>query len=247
MSRLHAEVVDVGKLDRRTRWAMCALLDQHFEGVTRAVFERDLEAKDHALLLRDGSGALRGFTTLAVTRHRVGGAALPVLHSGDTIVDRAHWGSLALPMAWIGAVRALRDRHGGRMVWLLICSGPRTYRFLPVFFRQYVPRATTGAPDLREGAQAALKDVLAAARYGDAYDAETGIVRLREPQRLRASIRDLPGVRRDRHVRLFEELNPGATEGDELVCLADLADTNLTRAGLRMVTGKRAQSRSQVS
>ncbi len=229
MTRLFAECVAVPELSRVDLWSMCALLDRNFEGVTRAGFERDLENKDHALLLRDEGGTLRGFTTLAITHHPA--RDLYVLHSGDTIVERSHWGSLSLASQWIGAVRALRDElQGKRLLWLLICSGPRTYRFLPVFFRRFVPHHT-GSPALARN----LLHELAHARYGDGFDHRTGLVHLTEPQRLRPEIRDLPGVRRDKHVDLFHTLNPNADEGDELACLADLSDDNLTRAGWRMV------------
>jgi hypothetical protein len=35
-------------------------------------------------------------------------------------------------------------------------------------------------------------------------------------------------------VAFFLEKNPGHGQGDELVCLAEVSPTNLTRAGLRL-------------
>ena len=39
----------------------------------------------------------------------------------------------------------------------------------------------------------------------------------------------------DPHVAFFLKRNPGHGDGDELVCLTELSDDNLTRAGRRMV------------
>jgi hypothetical protein len=114
-------------------------------------------------------------------------------------------------------------------LWLLITSGFRTYRFLPVFWRWFVPRHD-GAADC------GLRDRLAAARFGAGFDPATGIVRLAAPQRLRAGFREVPsGRERDPHTAFFLEANPGWAAGDELACLCELADDNLTPAGRRMV------------
>jgi hypothetical protein len=46
---------------------------------------------------------------------------------------------------------------------------------------------------------------------------------------------ELPSGRlADPHIAFFLERNPGWKEGDELVCLTEIAEENLTRAGRRM-------------
>jgi len=81
-------------------------------------------------------------------------------------------------------------------------------------------------------------DALAAALLGEEYDPATGIVRFREPARLRPHLRELSvGRLHDPHVAFFLERNPGHAEGDELVCLTEISTANLTRAGWRMVSG----------
>jgi hypothetical protein len=228
------------RLSAAERAAMWDLLDGHFLGVTRAVFERDLEAKDHAILLTGAGGALRGFTTLAAVPVRFEDEALTAVYSGDTIVDHGARGSFALAATWIGSIRRLRGELGGeRMVWLLICSSPRTYRFLPLFFRDYHPRAGGEAPPRRRR----LIDALARQRYAGAYDPASGIVRLDHPQPLRPELRPSAAGRGDEHDRCFFALNPGWRDGDELVCFTELDDANLTAAGRRMArAGERAES-----
>jgi hypothetical protein len=41
----------------------------------------------------------------------------------------------------------------------------------------------------------------------------------------------------DPHVACFAARNPGHARGDELACLCELTESNLTRAGRRMVFG----------
>jgi hypothetical protein len=55
---------------------------------------------------------------------------------------------------------------------------------------------------------------------------------------LKPHLAAVPDGRADNpHVRFFLERNPGHASGDELVCLTELSDANLTAAGVRMVRG----------
>ena len=231
-------MIERERLGATQREAMWALMDRHFLAVDRSVFERDLDGKDYAVLLTDGGG-LRGFTTFALVATRFAGEDLSVVYSGDTIVDLGARGSFALAATWIDSIRRLRAAAGGRrMVWLLICSSPRTYRFLPLFFRDFHPRAGT-IPSPR---QKRLIELLARRRYAGAFDAASGIVRLPNPQPLRPELVP-PGDGRDEHDRCFADCNPGYRQGDELVCFTELDDANLTLAGRRMLrAGERSRA-----
>ncbi|MFN7950657.1 MAG: hypothetical protein U0610_02945 [bacterium] len=215
------------------RSAMHGLLASYFEGVEARVFERDLAAKNWVILLEDETGALRGFTTLHVHRHTFEGEAMTVVFSGDTIVDRSAWNTPALHRSWIDAVNQLARSEGqGRVWWLLIVSGYRTYRLLPVFFRDFYPRHDRPTPEpIRR-----LVDELAAARFGAEYDRASGIVRFVDgAQRLRADVGEITDARaRNPHVRFFTERNAGHERGDEMVCLCEISEQNLTAAGRRM-------------
>jgi hypothetical protein len=226
-----------GQLRRRRdltladRTAMLRLLEAHFEDVSADVFERDLADKDWVLLIEE-EGVLRGFSTLLLYETRHDGEALTVVYSGDTIMDRGAWGSSALSRCWIGSVRTLRRLHpSGRLYWLLLSSGFRTYRFLPVFWREFHPRFDeAAAPAVRD-----RLDFLASERLGARYLPDRGIARLEPPQVLRPELRALPAARRDDpHVAFFLEANPGWQSGDELVCLTEISYDNLTPAGRRM-------------
>jgi hypothetical protein len=212
------------------------LLSRHFDGVSRVLFERDLAEKNAVLLLRDAaSAALVGFSTMRIYETRFDGSPISVVCSGDTIVDPAAWNSPALPREWIAAVKRLRQEYpNGPYYWLLITSGFRTYRLLSTFWRRFYPRHDDSSPP----PQARLLDGLARERFGDSYDPATGIVRFLRPQVLRSHLAGIPPQRlADPHVAFFAARNPGHARGDELACLCELSDDNLTRAGQRMVFG----------
>jgi len=229
---LTTRVVGRTALSEREVDAMHDLLAQHFLGVDRQTFQRDLSEKNWVVLLEDDSGALRGFSTFLIYATTVGRRPLTVVYSGDTIVEPSAWGSPALPRAWIRAVYDVaRDYPEGDLYWLLLTSGFRTYRFVSVFLRDFYPRFD--APTPLESQQ--LLDALSTERFGPAYDALAGLVRFSKPQVLRERLSGVPdGRSADPHVRFFLERNPGHVDGDELVSLASLSRENLTAAGTRM-------------
>lgn len=212
---------------------MFHLLAHHFEGVTTIQFTRDLAEKNWVVLIRRSS-QLVGFSTLLVYESSFGGEPVSVVYSGDTIVAPEAWGSSALARGWITAVNQLRERYPrGKYYWLLLTSGFRTYRFLPVFWREFFPRVNAATPSHVQQ----LRDHLAVERFGSQYEAASGIVRFHQPQRLQGGLQKIPIERTsDPHVAFFLARNPAHAHGDELVCLTELCDENLTAAGRRMST-----------
>ncbi|HEU4387783.1 MAG TPA: GNAT family N-acetyltransferase [Blastocatellia bacterium] len=210
---------------------MYALLSRHFDGVSANQFNRDVAEKNWVILIERG-GRLVGFTTILAYETRFEGNPVSVIYSGDTIVAPDSWNTMALPRKWIESVAMLRGRYRrGPYVWLLITSGFRTYRFLPMFWREFFPRFDCHTPASRQR----LIDQLAGERFGNQYDAARGIVRFRNPQRLRGPLATIPAGRiEDPHVGFFASRNPDHEEGDELVCLTELTPANLTASGRRV-------------
>lgn len=227
------------ELTREQTDEMFHLLAHHFEGVTPTQFTRDLEEKNWVVLIQRGD-QLVGFSTLLVYGSTFQGELLSVVYSGDTIVAPKAWGSPALARGWITAVNQLREHYPhGKYYWLLLTSGFRTYRFLPVFWRVFFP--CENAPPAHN--VRSLRDHLAVERFGEQYDSGSGIVRFRQPQQLRGALKEVPAERMtDPHVAFFLKHNPGHTRGDELVCLTELSPENLTAAGRRMCHSQLCES-----
>ena len=211
--------------------AMFDLLAHHFHGVTRSQFECDLAAKNRVILV-SREERLVGFSTLLAYTTVFEGVRINVIYSGDTIVAPEAWGTTALPRAWVAAVDELRaTMPEGRCYWLLLTSGFRTYRFLPVFWREFYPRFDHATPLHHQR----LLDQLAGEQFGKQFDPASGIVRFNHPQKLANGLNQIgEGRVNDPHIAFFTARNPGHASGDELVCLTELCPGNLTAAGRRM-------------
>jgi hypothetical protein len=221
------------ELDGGDREAMYTLMATYFEEIHPEAFRQDLEEKNWVILIQD-AGGLCGFSTLHVYETDISGSPAVVVYSGDTIVREDAWGTTALFRTWITAVLRLRSGYPiGPCYWLLLTSGYRTYRLLPLFFRTFFPRYDVPLPPIWK----ARRDELARRRFGNQFDPTEGIVRFsRGSQQLRDGIGAMtPARMRDPHIAFFATQNPGHAFGDELVCVTEIDVGNLTVAGCRML------------
>jgi len=225
------EVVKRSEVDSETRDAMYELFCTQFEDVSREQFMLDLDEKNWVLLLRRDDDSLSGFSCMHFYDVSVDDRELTVVYSGDTVIHIETWADSALSYYWMGAVDYLRRLHGKESVyWFLLVSGYRTYRFLPVYSQVYFPRYDQPTPDNIQ----AVMDKVARDRFGERYNAQTGIVCLDVPPVLKEEFRGIPDNRlTDPHVAFFEECNPGHERGDELVCFSMLSEETMTRLGRR--------------
>ena len=224
----------VEDLTERERDQMYFLMNRYFAEVTRNRFEEDLAEKTWACVIHDPrSEQVVGFSTLMRFEAVVNGQKVSALFSGDTIVAREHWGQQALHRVMGHHMLGLAEGSlPTPTFWLLISSGYKTYRFLPLFCREFFPRYDAATP----AGMRLLRDELAGIKFGAEYRREAGIVRFPEPAPLRPGVAEIDRVRlRDPHVAFFAHANPGHSRGDELVCIAELAPSNLTAAGHRFL------------
>lgn len=235
---LSGTVKPVAELSGEERDQMHDLLVRYFVNASRSQFESDLAEKEWAIMLADQRGAVQGFSTLMRLCTMIDGRPAVAFFSGDTIIAREHWGATTLPRLWARHVFALAAAiQGARVYWFLICSGYRTYRFLPTFFREFYPGHERPTPAGMKG----LMDELALQKFGRAYDAERGVIQFTRATPLREGVGEITGPRlQDAHIAFFAGANPGHASGDELVCLAELAASNLTVAGRRMLAATAA-------
>lgn len=224
--QLKADTCPVRALDEEKRRAMHALFAHYYDDAPFERFCADLAAKDRVILVEDGAGGLAGFSTIAVHAMDWKGQPVRIVFSGDTIIDRPHWGSQTFAFAWLretGRIRA--EAPDVPLYWLLISKGYRTYRYLDAFGLAFTPDWRGRAcPDLD-----AIRDMAARRLFGDAYDAGRGVLSYPRsrgrlaPEWAHLSAREL--ARPD--VRFFIARNPGYARGDELVCLCALDASNM--------------------
>jgi hypothetical protein len=216
--------VPVSGLAAAHKLEMAQLYLSSYEATSESIFLRDLEAKNEALLLHAGD-ALVGFTTLRWFDSQWQSRRLRVVYSGDTVVDRQHWGQQALAFAWIQRVGELRRADpDSPLYWFLLVKGHRTFRFLPAFAKTFHPHWQHGRDDLKP-----LADKLALELFPHEYNPATGVVEF-EPSRgqLKPDIAEPNAAARSREdVGFFLARNPGYVRGHELVCLCELDESNL--------------------
>ena len=220
------QVVEVAALAAATRTDMYGLYARHYDATDHLRFQSDLDDKHFVVLLHDEAGALQGFSTIAEYERELDGRRIGVLFSGDTVIDAQHWGQQALAFAWLrfaGSRKALAPQRP--LYWFLISKGHRTYRFLTAFAHAFWPAYDRPTP----AAAQTLMNTLARERFGSAYDATSGLIRFARSQgHLQAPFASISEAhRRKREVEFFLNRNPGYADGDELVCLCELAAKNL--------------------
>ncbi|MCG6138578.1 MAG: hypothetical protein MET45_28840 [Nostoc sp. LLA-1] len=230
---MKSRLLPVKELSIGETYAMFKLLNHHFPNVTYNIFEQDLNNKNWILYLyEEDTHIIKGFSTILIYNTDFEGEKISVIYSGDTIVDPSAWSSSTLPRSWIAAVNQLSSIYSqGKVYWLLISGGYRTYRFLPIFWQTFYPHYDVKTPDNISD----LMDFLAKERFGDSYDSKNSVVRFPHPQVLSEQLNQIPLERlTDPHIHFFQQRNPGHINGDELVCLTEVCEANLTAAGRRM-------------
>jgi hypothetical protein len=224
--QLHAEIVPVTALDDRVTGEMFDLYDAYYDATSPLLFRSDLADKDFVIALREPSGALAGFSTLAALDTEIGGERVRAIYSGDTIIDHAHWGTQTLAFTWIRFAGALKAQAPEQpLYWFLIVKGHRTYRYLSAFSIDFYPHWRMATPVRMQ----TIMNDLARSRFDRAYDAMRGVVSFpRSRGHLKpqwAAVEPDEMSRPD--VDFFLGRNPGYTHGDELVCLTELSSGNL--------------------
>lgn len=225
-AKLTGRVVRRQDVDAVLTERLYELFSRFYIHVDRDAFDRDQAEKDWVLLLSDRSGDVQGFTTLKQYEITVQGRHVRAVFSGNTIIDREFWGEQELVATWCRFMAGLkREAPSLPLYWFLICSGYRTYLYLPLFFHEFFPRHDRETPPF----EGALIDALGYMKFPDEY--RNGIVHVRQP---RECLRpELAAPRKARlsnpHVQYFFERNPGCFRGDELVCVTEFSLENTRR------------------
>ena len=212
---------------------MLTLMNTYYQNVNKDKFAADLAEKDGVLILADAHHDIRGFTTYLTLSTVFQGAPYRILYSGDTIIEPAYWGHMALFRTFAALLKTLMRQDPQPVYWFLLSKGVRTYLMLPLYFKHFYPCCQNGAAE----DEANLLHHLAATRFGPQWLAKDGIVRLDPPaDRLRDDLALIPADKRNNpHIRFFLDKNPGYVRGDELACLAKISQDNFTGAARRFM------------
>ena len=221
----------VAALGEAVKREMASLYLANYDGSSEELFFHDLSSKDEALLVQM-AGKLVGFTTLRFFEREWQTRRILVVYSGDTVVEREHWGQQALAFDWITRMGALkRDRPDLTLYWLLLVKGHRTFRYLPLFAKTFYPHWSVDRSDLKP-----LADALASEMFPEDYNPATGVVELRQSRGHLAADIALPSpdeMQKD-DVRFFLERNPGYRRGHELVCMCEVEAFNMKPMTLKL-------------
>jgi len=242
-SALKGATVSRESLTEHQRAQMLALMQVCYAGVSAERFTRDLADKQYVILLSARrSGELVGFSTLRVSEEQVGGQAVEVVFSGDTVIHPDYWGQKELQVRFGRFMMARKLRRPMRpLLWLLLSAGYKTYLLAVNHFPRTVPRHDWEAPPER----VSFLRTLAGRWFGEQYDGTKGTVRFTGAHyRVRDGVSPIDReAAAHPHIAFFARNNPAHGDGEELVCLAEIrardllwALTELTMKQVRLWT-----------
>ena len=160
-----------------------------------------------------------------------------IIYSGDTVIDEQARGDIELMRAWWQFSLTIQQKYNGVPVyWFLISKGWRTYKFFPLFLKEFYPKREIITPQNIQQ----FMNKISSEKFGAQY--KDGIIYPLNPDYLKSGLNDVPEHKKnDKDVIFFLEKNPEYYKGNELVCLAQLHPNNLTKAGLRLLHGVRSE------
>lgn len=201
---------------------MYEIFAQYYVNAPLETFLADLSRKSGVFVVRrKRDGEVVGFSTVHRFPMRVGGQSAIGIFSGDTLIERAYWGSRALQLAFVRYVFRVRMQNPLTPVyWCLISKGYKTYLLLANNYPRYFPNPEGQHPQLagvvREYCRQLFPGVLDEQRmlldFGD------------NAQHLHEEAAPITEYARRRYPKIafFEDRNPTWQQGTELPCVGML-------------------------
>ena len=201
---------------------MYEVFAQYYVNAPLETFLADLSRKSGAFLVRRRSDQqIVGFSTVNRFGMTVEGRPVIGIFSGDTLIERAYWGSRALQLAFTRFVFGIRLRHPRTPIyWCLISKGYKTYLLLANNYPRYYPniegKHAELAPVVRQYCEQLFPGRLDEARmlldFGD------------NAQCLADDAAPITEAARRRYPKIafFERRNPSWQQGTELPCVGRL-------------------------
>lgn len=232
---LKATYSPIGRIDVHVIRQMYQVFSQYYENTSWDVFLHDLSKKTGAFIMRNPAGRVVGFSTLMRCQINVGGRSVRGLFSGDTVIERAYWGSRALQLEFFKFVIAEKFRYPFDTIhWFLISKGYKTYLLLANNFFSFYPR--------HDGNDEFLGDIVDAyceQMFPAYYNRERRILDFgHDYAPLKGDVAEITPQMREENpaIRYFEDLNPEWRRGTELPCIGVVDWTTLFKYTLRYAT-----------
>lgn len=231
MNRLKSQIITISEATETTIRRMAELMSLTYGGTNIDKVRRDLAEKQFILLLYGEGGEIEGFSTIQLFDSIFRGTPVKIVYSGDTVIQEESRGQTVLMHDWWQFTCTIQQQFSGMEVyWMLISKGWRTYKLIPLFYKEYYPRPDRETPPDFQ----AFMDELGNRKYPGEY--RDGLIIPSEPDFLKNAATDVPERRRnDPDVQFFIAKNPGFGKGDELLCVTRLAPDNLTKTGRRVL------------
>lgn len=199
--------------------AMYQLMAEFYDDTEARTFRKDFLDKDYCLSLYADGGLPVGFTTQKLIELEVRGKKVHGVFSGDTIIHKKYWGSIALFKAWADFWFEFAEQYD-EFYWFLICKGYKTYRMLPVFWRIFYPTYRFETPKYEQ----CIINAYAKQLYPWEYNPQTGVIEYPfVKDKLKAGVADIGEKElKNKDIAFFAEKNPGYQNGSDLACLAKI-------------------------
>ncbi|HWQ89636.1 MAG TPA: hypothetical protein VN374_06645 [Desulfitobacteriaceae bacterium] len=232
---LHGKVIAVKLLTAEDKKIMFSLMEEFYDNTSFSVFNEDLNEKDYCILLYAADNQIKGFSTQKIMAVESGPDKVYGVFSGDTIIHKAYWGSLELYKLFAAYFTNYGQRYKN-FYWFLISKGYKTYKMLPLFFKEFYPNYQKKTPFYEQQ----IINSWARAKYPEEYDRASGVIVYKGiKDKLKAGVADITAKQlKDKDVVYFLKLNPHYYMGNDLVCLTRLTEDNLKPAVRRLLLGK---------
>lgn len=234
-------VSETTECDRRS---MFEVFSKYYLKVSWSQFNDDLAAKDHVILLFNRkTKRICGFSTLVSKDMQASSGRVIGVFSGDTVLEKEHWGSPVLGLYFLGYLFMLKVKNPFTPVyWFLISKGYKTYLMMAKNFSTHYPSPLAQTPALEKS----LMDAFYTEKFGHRYNAETGIIQNcgdADACRLGISVAPITDAMaaKNKLIGFFAARNPDWQEGDELACLAKMSFDMPLRYALKKLMRNKTQ------
>lgn len=236
----------IKKIDVHEIRQMYGIYSQYYERTSWDIFLHDLSKKTGAFLLFCPiEKRVVGFSTILTMDMVVQGETARGVFSGDTIIERAYWGTRALQIAFFKFVLLEKLRYPRQSIyWLLISKGFKTYLLLANNFTTYYPN-----PENKNSYLANVIDDYCHQLFAEYYNADNRILDFgTDYQCLKGDVAEITEKMRatSDKIRFFEARNPEWQRGTELPCVGVIDAENIGKYIVKLLTKPISKGRKEL-